>query len=968
MKIFLSAFITATFLVISVLSYGQNANSYMGKAMPFMNTNPDSARFYLDKAFAAFKKSDDLPSAYKTRYYKGASYWIQQSYQHAFDTLSKYKTLMDKSGFNDPDILSQFYNGLGFVSRDLMRFNDSEKYLTAGVKIAEQHKLSETLSKLYTNLGSLYIIKGDYTKAEQLYFKMLDAPKNGEEDLLAIYKDFGDLYSRFLMQPEKAHPYIDKATVLTLQLYGEGSQNHVDMVMSKAAAFFYAKEYKAAITNWELAQKMAQKNNDVRIVSFAINNIGRAYQFLGDLPKAVEFTKQSIAIKEKILGKQHASTLLSYNNLARLYTFSDKLDESNKLLNESIKIHRELFGDNHPEMARAYSFLGYNYSVSKKYAEGITKLQEGYATASRVIAAPKNKLAPPQAIPFNPIDYSSLAFIHAQLLYDSIKTTSFNEELASFALVCLRNSDEALMNIKLGMLPGDAVNQSGTYLETYKSAAKILHDFYNITGDQKYFNEYLYYADKQKGFNLLVATKEQERPEGLLPVEVAEKENNFRQQLANQMTKIKAGAPTDSLFAIQVQYNVLLDEINKKYPEYNSWKFGTNPLTLAQLQPILGKRVVLDYVMIDSLVFITLVTADQKNIFKVKVTQEQVNQTINEFRMAVVNQQLAEADKLGHQLYTWLIKPAEEVLQKLQGPLHVTVIPDGLLGHVPFEALVKNPNAKPIDRYLIKDYIFSIHYNLSLAFKDYSKKIKGDLLAFAPTYNSKSTGLIRSGLRELPFAQKEASTIASLFGGKVIQGESASAQNFKQLAENASAIHVASHIILNEFNPDQSSIVFTTANEDSELDELAVYELYAMKLNADLVTLSGCNSGTGKIEQGEGVMSLARAFMYAGCSNIVMSLWQVADESTNELMEYFYANLKNGMAKDEALREAKLKFLENADEIKANPYFWSGFVYSGNQLPLQVSNSRWRFAVLGVLVVCIGVLVVWRTRRKAMAS
>ncbi|MCU0321680.1 MAG: CHAT domain-containing protein [Chitinophagaceae bacterium] len=954
-------------IIISTSLNAQDGNEYLNKAMPFMNSNPDSARFYLDKAYTKFRYTGDLALAYKTKYYKGVSYWIQQSYQQAYDTLSTYKSLMDKVGFNDPDILSQFYNGLGFAARDLMRFNESEKYLIAGIKLAENNKNSNTLSKLQTNLGSLYKIRGDYTKAEQIYFKMLDAPENKEEDLLAIYKDFGDLYSRFLMQPEKAHPYIDKATVLTLKLYGEGSKDHIDMVMSKAAAFFYAKEYESAIKNWEEALKMAKKNNDIRTVSFNINNIGRAYQLLGDLPKAIELTKQSVALKENILGKQHASTLLSYNNLARLYTFNSQIEESNKLLNESIKIHRELFGNSHPEMARAYSFLGYNYSVSKKYAEGIAKVQEGYSTAARVIEVSKNKLAPPEVIPFNPIDYSSLAYTHALLLYDSIKINKkFNKVLADFTLSCFRKSDEALMNIKLGMLPGDAVNQSGTYLEIYKSATKIFEDFYSITGEQKYFDEYLYYADKQKGFNLLVATKEQERPEGLLPVEVAERENKFREELAKQITKVKSGAPTDSLFSLQMQYYTLLDEINNKYPAYNSWKFGTKPLTLSQLQPMLGKRVVLDYVMIDSLLFITLISADKNKIYKVKVSQEQIKQSINDFRLAVVNQQLTVADKIGHQLYIWLIRPAEEILQKLPAPFHVTIIPDGFLGNVPFEALVKNEMAKPIDRYLIKDYIFSVHYNLSLAFKDYSKKSGGDLLAFAPTYKGKSAGLLRSGLRELPYAQQEAATIASLFGGKVIEGESASAQNFKKLAENASAIHVASHILLNEFNPDQSSIIFTTPNQDSELDALAVYELYAMNLSADLVTLSGCNSGMGKIEQGEGVMSLARAFMFAGCQNIVMSLWQVSDESTSELMTYFYTNLKDGMPKDEALREAKLKFLTEADEVKSNPYYWSGFVYTGNQKPLAVANNVLWYYVFSAIGVMAILFLVWRMKSKAI--
>jgi CHAT domain-containing protein len=122
----------------------------------------------------------------------------------------------------------------------------------------------------------------------------------------------------------------------------------------------------------------------------------------------------------------------------------------------------------------------------------------------------------------------------------------------------------------------------------------------------------------------------------------------------------------------------------------------------------------------------------------------------------------------------------------------------------------------------------------------------------------------------------------------------------------------------------------------------------------------------GKIEQGEGVMSLARAFMFAGCQNIVISLWQVSDESTSELMTYFYTNLKDGMPKDEALREAKLKFLTEADEVKSNPYYWSGFVYTGNQKPLAVANNVLWYYVFSAIGVMAILFLVWRMKSKAI--
>ncbi len=131
-----------------------------------------------------------------------------------------------------------------------------------------------------------------------------------------------------------------------------------------------------------------------------------------------------------------------------------------------------------------------------------------------------------------------------------------------------------------------------------------------------------------------------------------------------------------------------------------------------------------------------------------------------------------------------------------------------------------------------------------------------------------------------------------------------------------------------------------------------------------MAVLSSCKTGVGKLMKGEGVMSLARGFMYAGCPSIVMTLWEVSDKSGARLMEGFYKSLKQGNSKAEALREAKLDFLKNADNLKANPYFWSTYVVIGDSSPLFKKSLAYLYWLTAILLIVAGGLLFYFRRQR----
>ena len=282
----------------------------------------------------------------------------------------------------------------------------------------------------------------------------------------------------------------------------------------------------------------------------------------------------------------------------------------------------------------------------------------------------------------------------------------------------------------------------------------------------------------------------------------------------------------------------------------------------------------------------------------------------------------------------------------MHGYSRMIIIPEGKLSYFPFDILV----TKPVPEFsgLYKDVPFlirdcSIRYGYSATLLDRLEKtgrIRLDkLIAFAPGYaddtahvgegNFRDITIDRSSLISLPGSINEVLEIGKLSGGRAFTGSTASEGLFKKLAGDSHIIHLATHAFLDDDDPLQSKLVFSegTVEEDGFLN---VYEIYNMDLAARMVVLSACNTGAGMIKNGEGIMSLARAFAYAGVPNIVMTLWTVSDRQSYKLMLGFYRHLISGRSTESALRRAKLDFLEEAEPEYQHPQYWAGFIFVGN--------------------------------------
>jgi CHAT domain-containing protein len=234
-------------------------------------------------------------------------------------------------------------------------------------------------------------------------------------------------------------------------------------------------------------------------------------------------------------------------------------------------------------------------------------------------------------------------------------------------------------------------------------------------------------------------------------------------------------------------------------------------------------------------------------------------------------------------------------------------------------------------------------------------------VAFAPDYAAapEATGIARRGvgLVQLQGAQEEAVQVANLLKGRLYLGPEASKQNFLKALGKYGTYHVAMHAYMDTLQYEQSCLVF------SDTQKLYFGELYARPFNASMVVLSGCNTGVGVMQPGEGAMGLSRALAYSGVQTSVYALWELPDTETSWIVQAFYEGLKAGLPKHEALANAKRRFLDTFPE-KSHPFFWAGLVINGNTAPLKVNTHNYWWFLFTVPAMLL-LFFVYRRKKKA---
>ncbi len=875
---------------------------------------------------------------------------------------------------NAPEIYAKIYYELGRLYNNYA-FDEPEKafvYFEKALKNANQAKDQGLEAYIYFGIGTYYQNQDNDRRTQQYYEKSLAIHKkiNNKQGIVIATGDLGNV---FLLRGD----------------YQKAIQ-----------------QYLAAIA----LCKQDEKKFDVFLPGFH-HNIAICYNIMQELAQAIEYETLALAALKKVKPATHPSFLSYYNLLGHIHADKNNLDSAQYYLD---KFHEVFGGTPKSALITNYHYQGILDMKKKEYQKSLEHLQkakalclEVYGKRHQMTAGVLNDIA--HTYEAQQDWDSALSFTQKALIanHQTFENTSLNKNPNFEGIFSnnyfvsdminkvrfaqqkyLKSKDKkyleiGLQAVKVALKLIDTTRQAydskvtlnffgEQALKIYQIGMAILFELHQIDPKTEYLALGLEVMEKSRAYQLMRSLNEQEIRQEFTQNPLVNKEDSLSRSinlLKKELEKLDNDSLSSETERVALQKKIfeqtqakttLLKDIQKKLPEYYQAKHQWKTITLSEVQKNLAPQAAL----------VTFLEGEEGKMFSMLISKEKISlHSINmssteiiDFRKAILNK-----DKSA---YT---QKAFKIYQKLWANLalaphinKVHLITDGSLTYLPFSALIQQ-KAKPGEGYknfdyLLKNYVLTYHFSATQAFSKFEQPNpkQNKLIAFAPDFLTQNSikninsqeEITRKDLDNLPGAQKEVKTIAKQFDGKVFTQKAANRANFEQYAAKGNILHLATHAIVDDKNPALSRLLLSENYTDDEEAKLYAFELQNMQLGVDLVTLSACNTGLGRIQKGEGVMSLARAFALAGCKNILMSLWAVSDESTSSLMSHFYAFLAEGYSKKESLQLAKLKYLKDSDENGANPYYWAGFVLIGegnSSHSYRLSYSYWFFGTIGLL-------------------
>ncbi|WP_211212047.1 CHAT domain-containing protein [Flexithrix dorotheae] len=867
------------------------------------------------------------------------------------------------SGENAPDV-AQSYSNLGVVYGHKNAYHKALEFHEKSLKIRLKlfGKDHADVATSYNNLAIIFRTRGDFSKALEYYQRSLDIRR----------KIFG-----------KTHPAIAASYVNMGITYSE-LENYYEAI----------NYYKKAL---EIDQKLSGPNHPY--VAGDYYNMAISYKEMGEYAQSLTTLKKALTIDQSNFGNAHPNIAENYTTTGMVYEKMGKYDLALNEYQKAISIYAKTIGQDNVRMAVVYQETGRVLLAQKQFEKALDSLDKSLAILT-FSASVEDWLSQPTME--NIMDQRALLislFLRAQVFQNkgwaqmdsTSKVQDFNRAAETFTLIS-QLSDQLRWGIS-GM---------GSKMVLGKKNHKILEAsiqnslaLFELTNHESYLEKALFYAEKNKAAILQDALQDLEAKKiAGIDESLLEKERDLKQEIAYLQNLIRKEKEQESgnekikefqgkYFNLINELETLVEDLEADYPSYFQLKYQAPKFEVLSLQEKLEpKTLFLEFFIGENEIYLFYLDKENLRYFK---TEKPID---FESSIQLLAKSLKSPDKkilFEESCYLYQLLLAEVLGQYKKGEIKkLIVIPDDLLNYIPFEILIQDQHPKKDSyqayNYLIRDFEVAYHYSGSSLFHPLPRAEENDsFIGFAPIYseannenllalNTSERSLLTSS-PPLPYAQEEVESIAKLMEGIAVTGPEATEFQFKQKSPDHGIIHIASHTLINDENPMYSKLIFDAEHDTIENGLLNTYELYNMELNADLVALSACNTGIGKYYQGEGVMSLARGFLYAGVPNILMSMWPASDQSTKDIMGNFYKEIKKGNSKSRALRNAKLSYLKKADNITAAPYYWANFIFMGSPETIVREGTSMALLISGAfLFFIVAVFLYFIVKRKGKKS
>ncbi|MBJ2173233.1 CHAT domain-containing protein [Aureibaculum sp. A20] len=909
-------FLNLTNNIYAQRSSDQNIDSLTKKLYKHVFKNEDSTYYYLDKISNVAKQNDDIGKYIQTTmdFNRVAGYHnnykkLKSNIKLTDSIFVQYKDFLDKR----PDKL--YYTNSLLYDKGMYNFvlEDYEKarhFFNEIIKKCESLPINE----LDDNQKSLLAVAYGFTA--KMYVN---------EHKFELAKEFYDKNIRFLITKNSEDK---KSLYRVYSLLAEVYKNEKQFALSNT---YLKKSLEFNLKNSRNTNALITETSLLVENYLNLNKIDSAYFYL-DLMKA------NIPENHIFLNKYHTSKAEIYKKNKEYDNAVLEYDMSVQLLQkESDGIELEKLALLYDQIGQLHATYNEPQKAVDNFNKGINQLSKKNANKSALLKILKNKA----------------------MIVGAYDLENSNEQVISTVDFGIKTLDSLKPSFKS---EADKLLLIEDAFPLFESGLAALFNSYKSNSNNELIDKAFYYSEKSKGILLMEALLGAKATNfGAIPDDLIEKEKQLKAQityLEKEINKSKASSNVleDRLFATKEEYRSLINTIETNYKAYYNLKYNTEVVSLKEAQNNLtDDEMLVSYFYGDKHIYVISLTRSTKEFFKIENNEALENNTRNIYKM--LSDPKSEVSILANEtyhLYRLLLKP----IIKKEAKEKLIVIADGLLNYIPFGSL--NTSSDGIN-YLIEQKSVSYTNSASLWIELKDNKIySNSVLAFAPNFENDNN--FSDILLPLPHNKEEVNQIMHSFEGNGFINEKASLFNFTSQIANYGIIHLATHAVFDDKNPEYSYLAFTPDNKSSNL--LYVSDLYNLSLHANLVTLSACETGIGELKRGEGFMSLTRGFFYSGASSIASTLWKVNDASSTQLMDNFYKNLAKGSSKDKALQKAKIEFLKaNKQNALAHPYYWSGFVISGNTNAV-VSSYKWVWFLVGSLFLFLILFFVFRNRKR----
>ncbi len=910
---------------------------------------------------------------------------VQGDYSSALSALLRAKEIQAKVLGNNNKRFATTLFVLGTVYDNKNDFDTALDYYHQALNIYDSIGMSSSANAADCHLYIMtsYNNKGDYRrgidhgkKTIQIYTS-LSLPEHS--NVAAAYGKLGEIYSN-LGDYEKAKEHLLRALTIFSSRFPEkktaqgGLRLRLADIYSKTGEYQKAIEYaEKGITIYEQAYGEFHTQT-----GFMYEQTASVYREVKQFDNALKYFRKAITARERVTDTLSRNDIAAlYSSIGDLFLKQQQYDSALTNLHRSLAIEQRSKGKNIPQSALLQHRFGDLYFLQRQYPQAL----HYYQCSIDVLTLTDSATDP----------YAALLVDHS--FYKKELLTSIEQKARTLEMMykksrslddlraALRQYQTAFTVIddarKQYSADGSKFFLAEKSASIYRQACRTALTLFEKTKDPLYKEQAFLIADRSKGNILLEKLFDGEAksfagiPDSLL--------NDERKLLRSitfyEMQLLRAGengnTPAISSvselqakhFELSRQHQQFIELLEQHYPKYYELKYARYTLSLKQIQENLApSSALVEFMIDDSAIYAFTLTNKSLSVRTIRNTST-TGALVQQFSSALKTYNVEAYCSSGYELYSTLLRPLEK---ELASSASITIIPDGYLFTIPFEALpMHRYSPAQIDFTKIQYFISShtVTYSYSAAFdlkmnERMNKNISAGLnfAGFAPVFRDSikngdffanrsfveesGLGEVRSitldgkKFNELKYSEDEILSIENTFNAHSLRTKNflhtdATEKNFKEFSRDADIVHVATHGFINEKNPKLSAILFSQPKESITDDDGILYvdETFNLDLKAQLVVLSSCESGVGKLVDGEGMIALSRGLFYAGAHNIIYSLWKVSDKQTYLLMDEFYKNVVVGRSYSSSLRTAKLSLI--ASKESAFPSKWSGFVLVG---------------------------------------